>query len=74
MTIEGSGSVSLTNGSGFGSGRTQNIWILRSYVGTLAAVLFEGRIFGTGKVSIVGSSGPVNKLFSFIGFLFGNYV
>jgi hypothetical protein len=27
--IEGSGSVSLTNGSGFGSVRPKNIWILR---------------------------------------------
>jgi hypothetical protein len=27
--IEGSGSISLTNGSGFGSGRPKNIWILR---------------------------------------------
>ena len=27
--IEGSGSISLTNGSGCGSGRPKNIWILR---------------------------------------------
>jgi hypothetical protein len=27
--IEESGSVSLTSGSGFGSGRSKNIWILR---------------------------------------------
>jgi hypothetical protein len=27
--IQGSGSVSLTNGSGCGSGRPKNIWILR---------------------------------------------
>jgi hypothetical protein len=29
MIIEGSGSISLTNGSGCGSGRPKNIWILR---------------------------------------------
>ncbi len=29
LMIEGSGSISLTNGSGCGSGRPKNIWILR---------------------------------------------
>ncbi len=30
--IEGSGSVSLTDGSGFGSGRPKNTWILRIWI------------------------------------------
>ena len=29
LMIEGSGSISLTNGSGFGSRRPKNIWIIR---------------------------------------------
>ena len=34
LMIEGSGSVSPTNGSGFGSGRPKNIWNLRIWIRT----------------------------------------
>ncbi len=38
MMTEGSGSVSLTNGSGCGSGRPKNMWILRNRIRKTVAV------------------------------------